>query len=240
MEKKYRIVILPGWGGSHETWQDFVDMLKEKYLVSVIDLPCFGAVPCPDSVWGVGEYAKYVKEKLTEYKGEQVVLLGHSFGGQIAAYVAARNPNSCAGLILSGAAVYRPNRYVKRGILWVVAKIGKIIFRIPFVERFDVWAKKVLYRAVDSPDYRHTEGIQRDIFIKIIRQNMSKELGNIHRKTLVVSGNKDRYVPLRFSKRIHRHIPNSRLEIIPGGTHGLHIYKKKSLFEAVNRFIISL
>lgn len=240
MEKTYRIIILPGWGGSQETWQDFIDILKKKYAVSVIDLPCFGATPCPDRVWGVDEYATYVRQQVEAYAGEHIILLGHSFGGQIAAFLAAKDPSICQQLILSAAAVYRPKNYLRRIILWCLAKMGKVIFRIPFIERLGVWAKHMLYRVADSPDYKHTSGIKRDIFKNVIRQDVSGALPNISQRTLVISGDHDSYVPLRFSKRIARRIPGGILAVIPGGTHGLHIHKKNQLFHRIDDFISSI
>ena len=54
MTKPYSIIILPGWGGSHETWHDFVTLLAPQVSdVRVIDLPCFGTEPCPKEVWGI-------------------------------------------------------------------------------------------------------------------------------------------------------------------------------------------
>ena len=42
--KKQTIIILPGWGGSHETWQDFIDLAKKDDAKSFVwkqlpDLP---------------------------------------------------------------------------------------------------------------------------------------------------------------------------------------------------------
>lgn len=236
MTEKPTVVILPGWGGSHETWHEFMNLAKEKYDVMCIDLPCFGGVPCPEAVWGVEEYADFVKSKIINHKSK-IILLGHSFGGQIAAYLAAKHPELIEKLILSGAAALRPNRRTRRLIFGVIAKTGKLFFRLPFIERFGLWAKKVLYRASDSPDYAKTSGIQREIFKKIIRRDLSELLPSISAPTLVVWGSHDQYIPASQGKKIAFLIPGSRFVLIPRATHGLHQRHTLEFFGLVDDFI---
>ncbi|MBI5222174.1 MAG: alpha/beta fold hydrolase, partial [Candidatus Magasanikbacteria bacterium] len=149
------LIILPGWGGTKETWHNFTDLAKDFFEIEVIDLPCFGEEPCPTKVWGVEEYADFVKSKISniKYQISKPTLLGHSFGGQIAAYFAAQNPEMIDKLILFAPALFRRKRGLRRLFFGIVAKTGKLIFKLPVIEKFDVWAKKILYKAADSPDY---------------------------------------------------------------------------------------
>ena len=109
-----QLLIIPGWGGTRETWQKFVDLAKNDFQVICLELPCFGKEPCPKEVWGVEDYAKFVSQKIKNLNLIKPVLLGHSFGGQIAAYLAATSPQLISRLILSGAAAIRPKRNFKR------------------------------------------------------------------------------------------------------------------------------
>lgn len=43
------------------------------------------------------------------------------------------------------------------------------------------------------------------------------DLHKIEHKTLIITGDKDRLVPVLSSERVHEKIPNSKLEIVPGG-----------------------
>ena len=63
-ESKKTIIILPGWGGTKETWQPFIERAKEHYNVECINLPCFGDEPCPEKVWGIEEYSHFVESKV--------------------------------------------------------------------------------------------------------------------------------------------------------------------------------
>jgi len=231
------LIILPGWGGTQRTWSHFTALAKQTFDVIVIDLPCFGNEPCPKTAWGVEEYADFAAQKIRtiarEARGRSIVLLGHSFGGAVAAHVAAAHPDLITHLVLSGAALFRPKKTIHRALFGGIAKMGKYVFALPGLRRLAPEAKKALYRTADSPDYAKTGGIQRDIFKKIIRQDSSHIAPRIRQHTLLIWGECDTYVPLRYGKKIADLIPNAKLHIIPGAPHGLHLHCPQRLLKAV-------
>lgn len=234
--KKKVLVILPGWGGSHETWQPFVDAAKEKIeRVIVIELPCFGNEPCPATVWGVEEYADFVHTKIGQLKldPKTTVLLGHSFGGAVAVAYASRYQDTISHLFLVAAAILRPKRTLKRTFFRVIAWIGKRIFSLPILRNTQTIAKKVLYRFADSPDYNNTSGVKRDIFKKIIRQDQSSLLINIAVPTTIIWGTRDRMTPIQDVKKIQKLLSHSSVHIIEGGRHGLHHSSKDDLLDTI-------
>ncbi|MBI4994734.1 alpha/beta hydrolase [Candidatus Peregrinibacteria bacterium] len=233
-----KLIILPGWGGTKETWQTFTDLAQRDFDVQVINLPCFGDEPCPNEVWGVKEYSNFVKQKLANlHTCTPVHLLGHSFGGHVAAYFTAQNPEMIDKLILFAPALFRQRRGLRRLLFGTAAKVGKLIFKLPFIEKFDVWAKKLLYKAADSPDYNETSGIKREIFKKIIRQDLTEYLPKISAPTLLVQGDFDKYVPKKDSERAAKLIPNAKLEIVRFGRHGMHFQLPEILFKIINKFL---
>ncbi|MDD4271956.1 MAG: alpha/beta hydrolase [Patescibacteria group bacterium] len=232
-----QLLIIPGWGGTKESWKNFIALAQKDFEVFCLDLPCFGSEPCPKEIWGVEDYTNFIIKKIKDLNLIKPVVLGHSFGGQVAAYLAATSPQLISRLILSGASAIRPKRSFKRAIFSLIAKTGKIILSLPLLSSLTAPAKKILYRLADSPDYTSTNGIQREIFKKITRQDLTEELKKIKIPTLVVWGEKDTYVPLTGGKKIAALIPNSRLEIIPEGKHGLHLQMPEKLYGLVKNFI---
>lgn len=232
---KQSLVIIPGWGGTRESWQKFIDLAQVDFDVRFIDMPCFGETPCPETVWGVEDYAEFVKSKIGDL--DRPFLLGHSFGGQVAANLAANNSEMFSKLILSGAAILRPKYTTKRMIFNAIAKTGKLIFSLPLLNRVEPLAKKILYKAADSPDYDKTSGIKREIFKKIIRQSQIEALPKINTPTMVVWGTHDTYVPLSEGRKIARLISGAELEVVQGGKHGLHIQQPENFLEIVKKFL---
>ena len=234
---KQQLIILPGWAGTKETWQDFIKIAEKDYKVICFNLPCFGDEPCPKEVWGVENYSEFVKNKIKKLNLEKPILLGHSFGGQVATYLAINNPEIISKLILSGSASLRLQGNSLRKIIFkFIAKFGKIIFKIPMIERFDIFAKKILYYFAGSTDYLKTSGVKREIFKKLITQNLENSLCKISVKTLIIWGTKDIYIPLKIGKKIARLIPNAEFKIIKNGRHGLHIQQPDNLLKIIKEF----
>ena len=231
---KKQLVIIPGWGGTKESWQKFSDMAEADFEVHCLELPCFGENPYPKEVWGVDEYADYVAKEIEEL--DKPIILGHSFGGQVAVNLVARKKDVCSQLILSGAAVLRPEKKTKKACFRFLAKIGKSFFSLPGINKAEKLAKKVLYKIADSPDYNKTDGIKREIFQKITRQSQKEKLQDIMVQTLVVWGENDSYVPLEEGKLFTSIIKNSKLEIVKNGRHGLHINNTEELLKIIKDF----
>ncbi|MFA7244805.1 MAG: alpha/beta hydrolase [Candidatus Magasanikbacteria bacterium] len=238
MEQKQKLIILPGWNGSKQTWSGFVSLASSDFEVEVIELPCFGEESCPSSIWGVEEYSQFVKDKIISLKqeGQSTILLGHSFGGQVASYLLSHEPNIVDKLILSGAAVYRRPESIRNKIFKFIAKSGKIVFRLPGLNKLAVFMRKLLYKSAGTGDYNKTTGIKRDIFLKITKEDVSEFLPAIKIPTLVVWGDKDSFVPVKDATLIANNIVGSKLEVIKNGTHGLHLWKKEELLNIIKSF----
>lgn len=231
---KENLVIIPGWGGTKQSWKNFTDKAQAYFEVRCLEMPCFGDNPCPAGVWGVDEYADWVAKEIADL--EKPVILGHSFGGQIAVNLVSRSNDACSKLVLSGAAVLRPENKVKRACFSFLSRVGKTVFSLPVLRKTEILAKRILYKAADSPDYDETQGVKREIFRKVIRQSQKEKLSDIKVPTLVVWGSRDSYVSLREGKIIAELLPNAQLEIISGAKHGLHINNIDELLELVKNF----
>ncbi len=231
-----QLLILPGWEGSKKTWENFIKLAQKDFEVYCLELPCFGNEPCPNEIWGVENYADFVKQKITNLSLNKPILLGHSFGGQVAVYLAAKEPQLISKLILSGAAAIRPKLNLKRFIFGSLAKIGKIFFSLPLIKNLGAPARKLLYKLADSPDFGQISGVKREICKKVLRQDLTEDLKKINTPTLIVWGSLDSYVPLSSGEKIAGLIKNSRLEIINGGKHGLHLQMPEKLYEIVKNF----
>lgn len=233
------LIILPGWNGTKNSWQTFIDLAQENFEVRCIELPGFGNEPCPTEVWGVEEYAAFVKGKINGLGIGKKIILAHSFGGQVATYLVGTNPGICDTLILSGPAIFRKKHSLRRLIFWPIAKLGGLLFKIWPLTKVQVLAKKVLYRVADSPDYSQTSGIQRQIFKKVTTQNVAPCLPNIKVPTLVVAGKLDTFVPSKISKKAAREIPGAKFVEFPGLRHGLHQGQPAELLRVINEFVQS-
>jgi pimeloyl-ACP methyl ester carboxylesterase len=166
----------------------------------------------------------------------EIILLAHSFGGQVSAKMLAENPGIVGKVVFTAPAVFRMKASIRRFLFGTIAKVGKFTLGLPPLSRFETLGKKVLYRMADSPDYGNTDGVQREIFKKVIHEDVSHFLSDIKIPTLLVWGNRDRYVPVSRAKRMQRLMPQATLEIIPKATHGIHLSHSERLLDLITRF----
>jgi pimeloyl-ACP methyl ester carboxylesterase len=146
------VVLLHGWGGSVQSFRPVFNRLCEKNRVYAIDLPGFGRSDPPAADWSTPEYAKLVTEILDNLDLERPHILGHSFGGKIALYIAAHYPKRISKLILVDSAGIRSKRgwgyrfrvgrfKILKGILsmlgnWGEEKLQKLYHRVGYLPDF--------------------------------------------------------------------------------------------------------
>lgn len=234
---KPTLIILPGWGGTKTSWQDFITEAAKTFTVHCVELPGFGQEPAPSTVWGVAEYAQFVKQKINSLGIGQKIILGHSFGGQVATYLVSTNPHICDTLILSGPAIFRRPAGVKQTVLGPVAHLGKMIFSLPGLAQIGDQIRKLFYKLIGSPDYNQTSGIMREIFQKVITEDVSDRLENIKIKTLVLAGVEDTYVSITDSREVAKRLPQGTLVEVLDGKHGLHHTHIPAVLTAIQQFI---
>lgn len=204
-----KLFILHGWGQNKNNWEDFVGKFPE-YNPEALDLPGFGEEPLVSTEWGVPEYAQWVREQIesSDIGVKNVILLGHSFGGRISAYLASQNPEWLKGLILCGApCLYRPSQKL---LLRIKAyKLAKKVLPSPFV-------RLIFY----TPSLNKAESNNlNNIFRKVVPFDQTEALPQIQVPTLIFWGELDEQVPLDIAEEMNNLIPNSTLIVAPGSGH---------------------
>jgi len=215
------LVVLHGWGQSRNEWESVSKQFSADQ-VEIFDLPGFGTEPLVSESWGVPEYAAWVEKRIQNAHYSDVILLGHSFGGRIAALIASRRPSWLTKLVLYGAPViYRPSASVQARI--AIAKIVKPLLptRSSGNSELDMADKKGLGA----------------IFRRVVPFDLTAELPSIAAPTLLLWGENDTAVPLAIARESKELIKGSELKILPGAGHNAHLENPTLFVGMVNRFI---
>jgi 2-succinyl-6-hydroxy-2,4-cyclohexadiene-1-carboxylate synthase len=96
------LVLLHGFAGSRQTWNELVPMLAENFHCVVLDLPGHGTTPPPTNSLSLWELAKELHHLIADEFGG-VFVCGYSMGGRVALHLALQNPETVRELALLGA-----------------------------------------------------------------------------------------------------------------------------------------
>ena len=216
-------LLIHGWGGSSQSLQKLAQLLAIKYQTFVIDLPGFGLTDKPDPGWGVGEYAKFLIDFIEKLNLKPVIYFGHSFGGGLGIFMAAKYPNQIKKLILCSASYKRyPSKTTKisRFFSWLPPLFKKIIYKIFFPD-------SDLYKVPDLEEN----------FRKIVTQDLTSSLQAIKTPTLVLWGGNDKETPIEQAYELHKKINHSRLKIFPEIGHNLPLQHPQLVYDEINKFL---
>ena len=84
------VLLLHGGGVNASTYRKNLELLAKKYHVIAPDIPCFGESSVPNEVWGFEDFANLFSLFIDDLHLQDIVVMGHSFGGGIALHLAAK------------------------------------------------------------------------------------------------------------------------------------------------------
>ncbi len=108
------IVLLHGFLGSHEVWDETAKKLSKRFRVIAIDLPGHGLTPSIGYYHSMELLAQSVKSVLDKIGVRRYVIAGHSMGGYTALAFAELYPENVCGLCLFNSTSYADSEEKKK------------------------------------------------------------------------------------------------------------------------------
>lgn len=219
------VVFVHGLGGAWQNWLENLPRTAQERRALALDLPGFGRSEMPSDDISIPGYGRCVDEFCERLDLGQVVLVGNSMGGFVAAEVAIQRPARVERLALVSAAGISIANLRRRPVqTWgrVAAAVGSygaansrtavvrpgfrhialgFVARHPSRLRADLCWEQI--HASGTPGFR-------DALEALMDYDFRDRLGDIGCPTLLVWGKQDTLVPVRDADEFERRIPNAR------------------------------
>lgn len=214
-----------GYGSQKESFHFQIEGLKSRFCTVAPDFPAFGASAAPDGVWGVGEYADWLKKFMQKLRLSKPHIVAHSFGARVAFKLLSKD-NSLADklVIIGGAGIVKPRspEYLRR--VNAYRRIKKI---------FPKFAEKHF----GSEEYRRLSPVQRESYKLIVNEDLKVCAAKIGNPTLLLYGAEDTVTPYAEEGKIFSDlIYGSKLIKCEGGHFGFCDFAEK-YNERILRFL---
>ncbi len=93
------VVLIHGWACDSAYWNAQIDALKSRYTVVAVNLAGHGGSEANRTDWSIGNYGEDVATVVRQLKNKQIVLVGHSMGGDVALEASRRIGDRVIGII---------------------------------------------------------------------------------------------------------------------------------------------
>jgi pimeloyl-ACP methyl ester carboxylesterase len=229
------ILLLHGWGDDQRSFDGLRQALQKEYRLVSLDLPGFGQTQLPPAVWGLREYAQYLRIFMKKVKVHNLyAIIAHSNGAALAIDAVAHGQLAPKKLVLVGAAGIRNRQKARRFGLKVIAKGGKYTtLWLPRSYRRKL--RKKLY-GVSGSDMLVVPQLQ-ETFKKTVRQDIQGEANQIKLPTLLIYGAKDKATPPLYGRLFKKMIADSKQEVLKDAGHFVHLDQPQQTSRLIGDFL---
>lgn len=223
------IVMLHGWGLDKSAFMLLNNYFNTKAKCLIVDFYGFGDSGMPEYYYDTYEYAYQIFLLLNKLKINNIILVGHSFGGRVAIILSSIFGIDIEGLVLTASAGLNKPSIIK------TIRIGVYKFK-KCLSRFGLYNRSKLTKA-GSDDYKKLNPLMKGVFIKVVNQDLSNLLCKIKTKVKLFWARDDRATPLWICRKLKREIKLSEVVVYNQGGHFVYLKKINSFIKCIEEFI---
>jgi pimeloyl-ACP methyl ester carboxylesterase len=243
------ILMLHGFLGDRTCWEPLIDRISDQYCCISLDLLGFGASGQPQISYDVPTEVAFVEAVRSHLGLEQLYIVGHSFGGWVAAAYAIAYPERVLGLLLAAPAGIRDDEFCGRydylrplltGGLWIdwgLGLAGPIAHLLGQAKPLQTlrWFRQEIQRQPAAKSFLLDRLRPEDAI-----DTVETQIHQITAPTIIVIGDQDDTIPLWHAETYANRIQGSILQVWPGCDHGLPQSKSDRLAEVFEQLVFSL
>ena len=242
-----KVLLVHGFPESIKNWMGFEKKFAKNYQTIAIDLPGFGKSDLLTEVHTMPLFADVIRQIVIVENFTKYLFIGHSMGGYIGLEYAKKYKEDLTGLVLLNSHALADSEEKKQGRLKQVEilKAGKkeLLMKeiIPdmFAENNLNKYKEYIDKFIKIATSTNTQGIIAALLGMRLRENNLDFVHNIAIPLLVLSGNKDKLIPLEITNmHINKNNPNIRIEILENVGHASFIEAPDKTFEIIEKTML--
>jgi len=256
------LVFIHGLGNDSKSWSPLADELSLRYRIVAVDLPGYSATGADQRTPSIDELTAGLAELLDLLKIESYSVIGHSFGGAVAAHLVSAGPTQVRTLVLLAPGGLGTE------ISPVLSLLGSRMGGTLLSFAYRPSTKRVVeylanqYREIDStlerdakrPNITEFMETYNHLALPSARSKLHRGLRSaIHSNTslrrdwvlaacaetptLIIWGSDDRIVPPWHAEQVKILMPRARLETITGAGHAPHRSHVRQTLEIMSAFL---
>jgi pimeloyl-ACP methyl ester carboxylesterase len=236
------MLMIHGFGASLETWNEVVPILAPHFRIYRVDLKGFGLSSKPrDGQYAPTNQAMIITSLINHYNLNDLVLVGHSYGGAVAMLTwlllkEVEAQNRISALVLLDTACYPQDfpffvAHLRMPLISALLLKGTTPqFRTNYtLRRIFYDPSKVTHERVERyARFLRLPGSDRAL-ISAAKQilddapsSLASKIPDINVRTLIIWGGNDSVIPQKHALRLNREIRNSQLKLISQCGHVPH------------------
>ncbi len=252
------IIFVHGLGSYAPAWQKNLLPLSKQARCIAVDLPGYGKSSKGAFPFTMEFYADILNEFIRQKNLKNVLIAGHSMGGQIAMVMALKYPHLVKGLILIDPAGFEEfsegeKQWFKdimtvdlvknTPVQTIRANVVANFYNMPEDAEFMIADRIALRQAKEFEWYCYT--VSKSV-AGMVDQPVIDKLQNIRQPTLIIFGANDNLIPNPYlhggktediARIGQRKIKNSRLLLIPKCGHFAQFEKPDEVNKAIEQFL---
>jgi len=245
------VVLIHGMFGDFLDWEPVLEPLAASQRVIAVDLPGFGGSSKPRREYSAEFFVASLHEFFQQLRLKEFILVGNSFGGQIAMLYALQHRESVSKLALVNSGGFRKHTVEERAMLearfsesilaGLAPAINEILFSTVFShasensERYLAKQNSKLLRA-DYPAYAYA--LASSIRLSLSTYLMDR-LQELQCPTLLVWGENDQVLPVAQAELALTQLRLGQLKAIPGCGHAPQLECPAEFLRTVQPFLSS-
>ncbi len=252
------LLFVHGLGSYLKAWTKNIDLLRADYRCIALDLPGYGKSGKGDYAYSMTFFADAIQDFIRKMELKNVILVGHSMGGQISMHLALRDISELQKLILIAPAGFETftegeRQWFKNIYNAAFIKATPVDqIRRNFEVNFHAMPEDAAFMIEDRLYMRET--IEYDAYCEMIPQCVQgmlqepvfEQLTGIKLPTLILYGANDLLIPNKLlhpaqttaqvAESGHERIPNSALQLLDACGHFVQWECAARVNEAIRTF----